>query len=334
MIAHTKNTTFIKKPAFIAFFLIFFTLCNVFAHAQSNLKPITFLPLWSPQAQFAGYYVAFEKGFYRDAGLEVKIMTGGPTQNVETALKKGKADIGMMWLADAMRKRGQGLPIVNIAQILQRSALMLVAKKSSGINNVQDIDGKRVSIWDNFLLQPIAFFKKNNLNVTIISQGYSSDLFLRGGVDICSAMLYNEYHSILNAGLNPEELTTFSFYDYGFNFPEDGLYMLSDTFNKDSALARAFVQATIDGWRYAFAHRDETIEIVLRYMKQAHVPASRVHQKWMLNAMETLIFPADHSDVAGKLKQDDYLFVAKELEKYEKATLPDYNSFHVDCVTK
>lgn len=331
---YLKKTIFLRQIAFAALFLIFFSCCSVFSYAEPELKSISFLPLWSPQAQFAGYYVAFEKGFYRDVGLDVKIMTGGPTQNVETALKEGKADIGMMWLADAMRKRGQGLPIVNIAQILQRSALMLVAKKSSGIHNVQDIDGKRVSVWDNFLLQPIAFFKKNNLNVTIISQGYSSDLFLRGGVDICSAMLYNEYHSILNAGLNPEELTTFSFSDYGFNFPEDGLYMLETAFHKDPALATAFVKATFDGWRYAFTHKDETIEIILRYMRQAHVPASRVHQKWMLNAMETLIFPADNSNVAGKLKQDDYLFVANELEKYEKVTLPDYNSFHVDCVTQ
>ena len=124
--------------------------------------------------------------------------------------------------------------MINIGQIIQRSAFILLAKKSRGINKPEDINNKKVSLWgEEFQIQPRAFFKKYNLKVKIIPQGLSVNLFLGDGVDVASAMWYNEYHTILNSGLNPEELTTFFFYDCGLNFPEDGIYTLEKFFIKD-----------------------------------------------------------------------------------------------------
>ncbi|MEI7481334.1 MAG: ABC transporter substrate-binding protein [Elusimicrobiota bacterium] len=302
--------------------------------AQAAPKKLSFIPLWSPQAQFAGYYVALEKGFYRDRGLEVDILTGGPEKPADFLLEKGKADIGTLWLSEAIKKTAQGVRLVNIAQIVQRSALMLVAKKSSGIRRVEDLDGKTVALWESFRLQPLALFKKYKLHVNIIPQTQSVNLFLRDGAAAASVMIYNEYHTIINAGLNPGELTTFFFYNYGLNFPEDGLYMLEKNFNKDPAAAAAFVKATLEGWTYAFKHKDEAVEIVLRRMRDARIPANRMHQKWMLEKMQGLIFPEGPATRAGQLKSADYDRVAAELLKAGGWKSASYSSFYKGCVTK
>ena len=304
------------------------------AQAEAAAKKLSFIPLWSPQAQFAGYYVALEKGFYRDKGLEVEILTGGPETPADVLLAKGRADVGMLWLSEAIKKRAQGVRLVNIAQILQRSALMLVAKKSSGIRKVEDLDGKTVALWESFRLQPLALFKKYKLRVNIIPQTQSVNLFLRDGAAAASVMVYNEYHTIINAGLNPSELTTFFFYDYGLNFPEDGLYMLEKNFNKDPAAAAAFVKATLKGWTYAFEHKDEAVEITLRRMRDARIPANRMHQKWMLEKMQGLIFPKGPAAHPGQLKSADYDRVAAELLKAGGWESAGYSSFYKDCVTR
>src|SRR5512139_2771606 len=282
------------------FFLLLFLVPSFAYREGPPLKKATFLPQWKPQAQFAGFYVAKEKGFYERHGIDLILLQGGPASPASAFLLEGKADFVTMWLSNAIRMRASGHGIINIGQIMQRSSLMLVAKKSSGIHRPEDINGKKVGLWgEDFQIQPRAFFKRYNLHVRIIPQSFSVNLFLRGGVDVASAMWYNEYHTILNAGLNPDELTLFFFHDYGLNFPEDGIYGLEKTFNKDPALSCAFVKATIEGWSYAFAHPDEALDMVLKYMSQAKIPANRMHQKWMFNRMKDLISPPDQRGGIG-----------------------------------
>jgi NitT/TauT family transport system substrate-binding protein len=323
-----------KVKIFFSIFTAVFMAVIVFSYchqacADDGLKKITFIPMWSPQAQFAGYYVAYEKGFYKERGLDVGILQGGPDYPPMELLKSGKADFCVMWLASAIQRRSEGLKLVNIAQMVQRSALMLVAKKSSGIFRPQDMDGKKVSLWEGDLqLQPKAFFKKYNLNVNAIQQSYTVNLFLSGGVDVASAMWYNEYHTILNSGINEDELSAFFFDRYGLNFPEDGIYVLEETFNKDPQAAREFVRASIEGWQYAFEHPDEAIEIILKYMKQAEVPANKAHQRWMLNRMKDIVIPQGAAAGMGILKREDYQRVAEELKNNGLIKeIPDYTEF-------
>ena len=304
-----------------------------FAEAQTSLKKASFIPQWVPQAQFAGYYVAFEKGFYRNRGIDLTILQGGPDHSAGDYLESGKADFASLWLSAGIQKRSRGAKLVNVAQIMQRSALMLVAKKSRGIREPKDISGKKVGLWGaDFQVQPRAFFKKYHLGVQVIPQSFSVNLFLRDGVDVASAMWYNEYHTILNSGLNPDELTAFFFYDHGLNFPEDGIYALEETFHKAPALSCAFVRATAGGWSYAFDHPDEALDIVLNYMAQAKIPANRMHQKWMLNRMKDLISSPDHGGRMGMLEPSDYQRVAAELKQSGLVgRIPDYRSFFVGC---
>ncbi len=294
---------------------------------------VSFLPQWQPQAQFAGYYVAYEKGFYRDRGLEVKILRGGPERPSSEMLAQGRADFATMQLAGAIVQRARDLKLVNICQLSQRSALMLVAKKSSGILTPADLNGKKVGLWgEDFQAQLHAFFRKYHLAVRTVPQGTTLNLFLRGGVQAASAMWYNEYHLLLNAGLNPEELATFPLADYGFNFPEDGLYCRERTYQDRPQVCRSFVQGSLAGWQYALAHPKEALDIVMKYVDEAHVATERVHQQWMLDCMRKLILPQDGAEISGRLSREDYYRLADLLKKDGVISrIPDFAWFYRDC---
>jgi NitT/TauT family transport system substrate-binding protein len=302
------------------------------AVAESHLPQVSFLPQWQPQAQFAGYYVAYEKGFYFEHGLDVRIMRGGPQRPTSEMLAQNRVDFVTMQLASAIIQRARGLKLLDICQLGQRSALMLVAKKSSGINTPEDINGKKVGLWgEDFKGQVDAFFRKYHLKVQPVPQGTTVDLFLRGGVPVASAMWYNEYHLILNAGVNPDELTTFPMADYGLNFPEDGLYCLERTYQEKPLLCRSFVQASVAGWRYAFAHPEEALDIVMKYVDAAHVATNRVHQKWMLARMRDLFQPDGKQMPLGNLDRETYYRVAKALKMDGTIkSIPDYSLFYLD----
>jgi NitT/TauT family transport system substrate-binding protein len=320
-----------KSHIAVALTLLFFLIVTmVAATAQAQEKKASFIPHWSPQAQFAGYYVAFEKGFYKKRGIDLTIMQGGHHKITTDMLEKEETDFATMWLSTAIQKRSQGLKLVNIGQIIQRSSLMLIAKKSRGITKPEDMNGKKVGLWGADLrIQPLAFIKKYSLNVKVIPQSYSINLFLRDGVDVVSAMWYNEYHTIINAGFNPDELTTFFFHEYGLNFPEDGIYILEKTYKDDPERAHNFVKASIEGWFYAFEHPDEAIDIVLKYMVAANVPANRVHQKWMFARMKDSIMPKEAGQgPIGTLNRNDYQRVCAELTNNGLLKeAPDFTSF-------
>lgn len=326
----------LKSLRFRALLLLILGLTALTSQVRgTELPKVTFIPQWLPQAQFAGFYVAYEKGFYRRYGLEVDILRGGPGKPPSELLETGEARFGTMFLATAIARRAQGLPLVNIGQLVQRSALMLVAKKSGGINAPRDLHGKKVGVWGaDFQIQPRAFFRKYHLNVHEVPQSATINLFLRGGVEAASAMWYNEYHLILNAGLDSEELTTFFFADLGLNFPEDGIYCLESTFKKHPRMCRNFVQASMEGWRYAFEHPQEALDIVMKYVTAAHAPTNRVHQKWMLDRMKDIILPPSDPAGLGVLKAEDYYFTAGELKSIGIIKeIPDYSDFFIKCVT-
>ena len=324
-----------SKIVLTAVTALFFT-CVLTSTAVSGAPPVkaSFVPQWVPQAQFAGYYLALEKGIYQKYGIDLTIIPGGPSNPPSNLLEEGTADFATLWLSTGIQLRAQGVKVVNIAQILRRSALMLVAKKSSGILRPEDVAGKKVGLWGAvFQIQPRAFFRKYNLDVQVVPQSYSVNLFLRDGVDVASAMWYNEYHTILNCGLDPEELTTFFFHEHGLNFPEDGIYVLEETLQKNPQLCRAFVTASIEGWLYAFDHPDETIAIVMRNLEEAHIPATAVHQKWMLERMKDLMLPDDGEERSvGMLLPEEYHRVAMGLKSGGLIdTVPGFTSFYRGC---
>jgi NitT/TauT family transport system substrate-binding protein len=320
------------------FFLICLLLCLTAARgaggAETALKKAAFIPQWLPQTQFAGYYVALEKGFYARNGIDLKILPGGADKSACRMLESGRALFASIQLSTAIKKRSSGIPYLNIAQLAQKSGFLLVARKTSGINELRDLDGRKVGLWNdsNSMIEATAFFKKHGLKVRVVQQPYSVNLFLRGGVDAASAMWYNEYHTILSSGCDPDELTTFFFADYGFDFPQDGIYTLESTYRKDPELCRSFVRASLEGWKYAFEHPEESVEIMMKYIVKAHIPASATHQKWMLSRMKDLIMPAGNDRQMGRLSESAYRQAAGLLLECGRiGRIPEFNKFHKDC---
>jgi len=282
---------------------------------SGELRNVTFLPYWIANAQFAGYYVAKEKGIYKKYGININIIPNVPFVTSTDLIKEGKVDFAALWLVNAVELKAKGVDIVNIAQPSSRSSAMLITKKKSGINTLQDMNGKRAGIWTGFELQPKALFNKYNLNVEIVPIGSSNNLFLMDGVEIIIANWFDEYHSIINFGYDPDELNVFFFSDYGLNFLEDGIYCLSEKLKNDPDLCVDFINATLEGWRYAFNNREEAINIVSEYSKRDKLPFNRVHQEWMLDRYRDLYLPEGKTEFNNLLSESDYLFIANILKE-------------------
>lgn len=298
-------------------------------------RTLSFLPQWLPQAQFAGYYMAYEKGFYKKNGIHLTILRGGPEQPPTESITQNRVDFATMFLSSAIKLRDQGVRLVNIGQVVQRSGFMLVTKKASGIESPADLNGKKVSLWTDFRLQPQAFFRKYGVAVKPVYQGATMNLFLRGGVAAASAMWYNEYHTLLNSGLSEEDIRPFFFDQHGLNFPEDGIYCLEETFRRDADLCRRFVRASLEGWEYTFANPEESLDVVMRYIQKANLGTNRVHQKWMLARMRDIILPPGGNAVLGHLKREDYLRVAGEMKGSGLIKeVPPYGEIYADLTSR
>jgi len=327
-----KNRSKRKQQAIIAVICALFIASVValpLGAAETPLKSASLMPLWEPQAQFAGYYVALDKGIYARHGIDLKILRAGPGHSPAEALEKGTTNFATLWLSTALQHRSAGIELVNLAQIIQRSSIMLVSKKTAGIKTIADMDGKKVGLWEGDVsIPPRTLFAKHRIKVREVRQSHSVNLFLRGGIDVTSAMWFNEYHTILDSGIDPEELNVIFLRDQGMNFLEDGIYTMQKTLRKDPALAAAFVDASLEGWRYAFEHPDEALDIVISYMRAAHLPANRMHQKWMLERMRDLMMPVNAQVRIGDLTEQDYEAVGLAMQEHGLIDrFPEYSAF-------
>lgn len=273
--------------------------------------------------------MAEERGFYDDEGLDVTILRGGPNAPALQWLHEGRADFATAFLSSALQEYSESKAIVNVAQIVQESSLILVAKADSGIQSPADFEGRRISLWPAFSTQPLALFRAYGVTPEIVPQHQTLNAFLRGAVDVASAMWYNEYHTLIKSGLNEEELQAFFFQDYNLNFPEDGVYCLRYRLVSDPETVRAFVQASLRGWVYAFDHPDETLNVVMRHIHEANIPSNRVHQQWMLERMRDVILPDNNERILGQLREADYHTVASEMLRVDLIdSIPDFQVFH------
>ncbi len=296
--------------------------------AKGDLRRVRFLPYWVVNSQFAGYYVALEKGIYEKYGIGMEIIPFRPFLTSSDMVTSGEVDFMAMWLVNAIELKANGADIVNIIQPSSRSSAMLITKKKSGIDSVEKMEGKRAGTWSGFEMQPRAFFSKYNVNVELISIGSTNNLFLMDGIDITMANWFDEYHSIINSGYDPDELNVFFFADYGLNFLEDGIYCMSEKREKEPELCRDFVAATLEGWKYAFTHRDEAVDIVVEYARREKLPVNRIHQGWMLDRYRDLYLPEGEEDFNKNLPEGDYRFVGKMLlENRLIGEIPPYGQF-------
>lgn len=292
-----------KPITILLFHCLFVTYTSLFA--QDN--KIVFSPHWLPQAQFAGYYVALDQGIYSKYGLDVEIIHPSATTNVIDFLNDGRAHVASQFLVSALYAKDKNTDIVNIAQYSQRSAILFVSKKLSGIQQLNDINNKRIGVWrGGFSEIPRAMVQVRGLQVEWVPILSSVNLFLMNGIDLMTVMWYNEYNQIRLSGVDSEDLNTFFFSDYGFNIPEDGLYTLRSTRVQRADDLRAFVKATNEGWEYASKNRDYTIDLVVNKMRAANISSNRAHQGWMFDRILELQEPNKGANEKYDLSPDSY----------------------------
>jgi len=272
-------------------------------------QEVTLQLKWVTQAQFAGYYVAQEQGFYEEEGLDVTIKPGGPDVAPPQVIAGGGADVIIDWMPSALAAREKGLPLVNIAQPFKSSGMMLTCRNDSGVTATEDFPGQTLGVWFGGNEYPfLSWMSKLGLSteggpdgVTVLKQGFNVDPLLQKQAACISTMTYNEYWQVIDAGLTPEELTVFKYEDQGVATLEDGLYVLEERL-ADPAFVETmakFVRASMKGWKWAEEHPDDAAMIVLDNDETG--AQTEAHQKRMMGEIAKLTAGSD-----GTLDPADY----------------------------
>ncbi|MBQ8873978.1 MAG: ABC transporter substrate-binding protein [Bacteroides sp.] len=261
---------------------ITFILCTWALQAQR----IVFTPQWTPQSQFAGYYVAQEMGFYQEAGVEVDFQHPSASYSAVNRLLEGSSDIITQQLVQAMIAIDRGMPMVHVLQTSQHNALVLVSKSDS-LRTLEDLKGKKVGVWKSGFGE-LAYIMdtEKNLDIQWIPFLESVNLFLSGAIDATLAMGYNEYLKIRASGHEDKPVIRFSETEY--DYPEDGLYVSTDFYQRHPDKVKAFVEASRKGWEWAHEHPEETLDIVMKWAEKESVHTNRIHQQWMLEQIFSL----------------------------------------------
>jgi NitT/TauT family transport system substrate-binding protein len=311
------------------------------SHHSQKLTKLTFQLKWVTQAQFAGYYAAAAKGYYKKAGLDVNIRVGGPDIIPEQVVAGGQAQLGLDWLPSLMSARDQGTKLVNIAQVFTRSGMTEITWKSSGINTIGKMKGKKVGNWlggNEFelfaALSRAGMDPVHNKGVTIVKQPFDMNLFLKKQIDAASAMTYNELAQVLETKNSKtgklfklSDMNVIKMDKIGTGMLEDGIFgtesWLKD--KKNQATAKKFLAASFKGWIYCKTHMKDCVKIVL-----SHGPTLlKGHQTWQMNEINALIWPAPKG--IGLMNPKDYAFTARTTAKYNHLKkVPGHQAYRTD----
>ena len=293
------------------------------AFSAQAAEKVTIQLKWVTQAQFAGYYVAQDKGYYQAEGLDVTIKPGGPDIGTPQVLAGGGADVIVDWMPSALASREKGVPLVNIAQIFKKSGMMLTCRKDSGIKSPSDFRGKTLGVWFYGNEYPfLSWMSKLGIpttggsnGVTVLKQGFNVDPILQKQAECVSTMTYNEYWQIVDAGLSPSELVVYKYEDQGVSTLEDGLYVLENELRNKAFVSKMarFLKASIKGWKYAGDHPDEAADIVLENDDTG--AQTEKHQRRMMREISKLVgnqpqgigylIPADYRRTVDVLMSSD-----------------------------
>jgi len=303
--------------------MVLLVLITGLAFAAHAADKVTIQLKWVTQAQFGGYYVAQDKGYYSAAGLDVTIKPGGPDIATPQVIAGGGADVIVDWMPSALASREKGVSLVNIAQIFKKSGMMLTCRKDSGIKSPSDFRGKTLGVWFYGNEYPFLSWMSQlgiptqggSNGVTVLKQGFNVDPILQKQAECVSTMTYNEYWQVVDAGLSPSELVVYKYEDQGVATLEDGLYVLEKNLRNKAFVDKMarFLRASIKGWKYAADHPDEAADIVLENDDTG--AQTEKHQRRMMREINKLVgnqpqgigylIPADYNRTVKVLMSSD-----------------------------
>ena len=277
----------------------------MFATAQTvsaQEGTIVFTPQWTAQAQFAGYYVAEAKGFYREAGVNVRIEHPSATQPAMSRLNNNDCQATTLQVCQAMEVIDGGIPLVNILQTSMNNAMVIVSARDQDPVKQK---GARVGIWSvGFGQLAICMNIKEHLNYEWVRFAQNVNLFVAGALDATLAMSYNEYFQLMQAGIKMTDKNVYRFCDHGYNVQEDGVYMLRGYYETHKDQAHRFAAASKKGWEWAAAHPDEALEIVMQHVEKNHIATNRVMQRLMLEEVLRLQVDRESKKREFRLRRD------------------------------
>ena len=268
----------------------------------AQAQKIVFTPQWTAQAQFAGYYVAMEKGFFKEAGVEVVIEHPSASQPAMTRIRNNKSQATTLMLCQAMEIIDNGIPLVNILQTSMNSAMVIVSRK---MEDPLKQKGIRVGVWNaGFDQLALSMAIQENLDYQWIRFATGINLFLAGAIDATVAMSYNEYYLLKQSGVELTDKNVYRFCDHGYNVQEDGVYMTKAYYMAHKDQAQRFAQACRRGWEWAAEHPEETLEIVMKYVHRAGIETNVIMQKLMLDEVLRLQLDKDSGEREFRLRPD------------------------------
>ncbi len=316
--------------------LISLCVCVLWHHAHALEKSpqrVSLALQWLVQCQFAGYFAALDQVFYRREGIDLTIIPGASDINPIYLVSSGVADFGTKWLADFMAAKGNGLPLISIAQVLQHNGLVLIAKAKTGIRTPRDFIGKKLGIW--FFGNEIQFFAlMNKLSIPldrmhIDSLKWSIEPFLNDQFDVVMAMMYNEYLRVLDSGYRKKDINVIDFAEYGLNFPGQVIFTQNAILQNDPDLCVRMVRASLQGWAWAIDHPVEAVDIVMKYDQTKRL--NRDIQLKQMNAVIELVKYGNRP--LGYHQPEQVAFVSSSLFEHQvlsrKLNLADIYTNHI-----
>ena len=219
--------------------------------------------MWVDQFEFAGFYMAKEKGFYEKIGLDVEIKKYNLSTNVLNEVLEKKADFGVN-SSSLIIKKSLGKDIVILGSIFQSSPLIILALKDSRIKNIHDIKNKKLMMtseqYEAAPLQSMLISENISLkSINLIDHSFNVDDLINKKTDFMMAYTTNEPYLLKEKGY---ESQIFHPKDYGFNFYEEILFTSKEFANNNPKLVKDFYDASISGWYYAFENIDETAQLI------------------------------------------------------------------------
>lgn len=277
---------------------------------------------WLPQTQFAGFYVAQAKGYYKDEGIDLTINPGGPNLLTENLVASGTDTFGLSGGTDSVfAARDKSLPIVSIGIAHQLTPFVFVVRKDGPIKTLEDFRGKNITAWytgaNYVLLGMLANKGIAQDQVNMQPQQVSITPFVDGSVDVITATWYNELNTI-KARMGADNLRLFVPEDYGITFPRDTLIVSEKTARENPKLVAAFLRASIRGWKDAIKDQKGAVDTVMKIAPTLE----RAHQEAMLSEAIRLMKAGDAGknglfaiDPKAVQKAHDFLLKYKVISK-------------------
>ena len=269
---------------------------------QAQDETIVFTPQWTAQAQFAGFYVAEAKGFFREAGVKVKIEHPSVTQSAMSRIRSNASQATTLQLCQAIEIVDGGFPLVNILQTSMNNGMVIISARGKDPLTQK---GAKVGIWSvGFGQLAIIMSLKEHLDYKWVRFAQDINLFLTGALDATLALSYNEYYQLIQAGLELDEKCVYRFCNHGYNVQGDGVYMTRAYYEQHREQARKFAAACRKGWEWAAKHPEEALDIVMKQVEDNKIATNRVMQRLMLKEVLRLQVDRESKKREFRLRRD------------------------------